>query len=118
MAMCAPEVPCGRYAALALERDGVTVKPSSLEEHTRAVVSKVALGEADAGIVYATDVLAAGGDVEGVPIESAGDDAIVAVYPIAVATTSNSRGTAAAWVDFVRSDEGADTLRRFGFLTP
>ncbi|MEX1105066.1 MAG: molybdate ABC transporter substrate-binding protein, partial [Ilumatobacteraceae bacterium] len=58
--MCAPEVPCGKYASKVFEQAGMTVTPKSLEENVKAVVTKVTLGEADAGIVYLTDVTAAG----------------------------------------------------------
>ena len=65
---CASEVPCGSYAEQIYEKAGITVTPASFEENVKAVVTKVTLGEADAGIVYATDVTAAGTDAEGVAI--------------------------------------------------
>ena len=57
----APEIPVGAYALRALDAQGIVVEPVSLEETVKAVVTKVELGEADAGIVYATDVAAAAG---------------------------------------------------------
>jgi molybdate transport system substrate-binding protein len=103
---CAPAVPCGRYTATVLDRAGVTVTPRSLEENVRGVVSKVLLGEADAGIVYRTDVLAAGNSASGVAIPD--ETNVVARYPIAVV----------AFVDFVRGPEGQRILATFGFVAP
>lgn len=114
--LCAPEVPCGRFGAAALAKAGVSAKPSSLEENVKAVVSKVTLGEADAGIVYATDVKAVGDAAEGVAIDIAGDPALEATYPIAVTKASSNPKAAAAWVEYVVSDEGRATLAEFGFL--
>lgn len=116
--VCAPEVPCGRFAAAALSRAKVTANPASLEENVKAVVSRVTLGEADAGIVYATDVRAAGDQAEGVAIDIATDPALEAVYPIAVTTASANEDAARAWTDHVLSDAGQATLARFGFLPP
>jgi len=104
-------VPAGKYAAAALGRAHVSVHPASLEQDVKAVVAKVALGEADAGIVYVTDVRAAGGKVAGVAI--AASDNVVAGYPIAAIT---ARGR--AFRDFVLSPEGQRVLRRAGFSSP
>ena len=112
--LCAPAVPCGRYAAQALQKGGVTVKPASLEADVKAVLSKVALGEADAGIVYATDVKAATG-VEGVPIPAGLN--VVADYPIAVLKDSPSAALARAFVDDVLVN-GQRPLARYGFTSP
>jgi molybdate transport system substrate-binding protein len=116
--LCAAEVPCGKFGAAALAKAGVTAKPASLEENVKAVVSKVTLGEADAGIVYVTDVQAAGDKAQGVDIDIAADPALEAVYPIAVTTSSTNRAAAQAWIDYVLSAEGQKTLGTFGFLSP
>jgi molybdate transport system substrate-binding protein len=92
----------------------VTVRPASLEENVKAVVTKVALGEADAGIAYVTDVRAASKDVDGVAIDVAGAPALQAVYP-AVVVRGADRSLARAWVSFVRSPDAQRTLARFGF---
>jgi len=109
--LCAPAVPCGAYAAQALGKAGVTVHPASQEQDVKAVVTKVALGEADAGIVYQTDVRAAGRAVAGVEIP-AGEN-VIAEYPIAVLRGAGPEAT--AFVDFVRSSEGQRILAGFGF---
>jgi molybdate transport system substrate-binding protein len=111
---CAPEVPCGTYAAQIYENAGVTVTPKSLEENVKAVVTKVTLGEADAGIVYATDVNAAGADAEGIEIPE--DINVVAEYPIAAVAESPNADGAQAFIDFVLSDQGQKILASYGFL--
>jgi len=116
--LCAPEVPCGRFGAAALEKSEVKARPASLEENVKAVVAKVTLGEADAGIVYATDVKAAGTKAEGVDIDIAADPALTAAYPISVTRQAGDEGAARGWVDFVLSERGRQTLTRFGFLAP
>ena len=116
--LCAPEVPCGKIGAAALQKAGVTAKPASLEENVKAVVSKVTLGEADAGIVYVTDVQAAGDKAQGVDIDIADDPALEAVYPIALTKAGQSNDAANAWVELVLSTDGQATLARFGFLAP
>ncbi|HYH48680.1 MAG TPA: molybdate ABC transporter substrate-binding protein [Acidimicrobiia bacterium] len=116
--LCAPEVPCGAIGAAALAQAGISAEPASLEENVRAVVSKVTLGEADAGIVYVTDVRAAGDKAQGVPIDIADDPSLEAVYRIAVTTASTNEVAARAWVDHVLSEAGQATLARYGFLAP
>ena len=71
---CADEVPCGKVALAVLEAAGITAEPASLEEDVRATLDKVVSGEADAGLVYATDAVAAGDDVEAVEIPGAEAD--------------------------------------------
>ena len=79
--LCAPAVPCGNYANQALTKAAVKVTPKSQEQDVNAVVSKVSLGEADAGIVYVTDVKSAGAKVQGVDIPD--DQNVIASYPMA-----------------------------------
>lgn len=114
--LAAPEVPAGKYAEQILERAGVTVTPVSLEVNVKGVVTKVALGEADAGIVYVTDVAAAAGEIDGIGIPDA--DNVLATYPIAVVTASDEAAAAQSFVDLVLSSEGRQILRSFGFQTP
>src|SRR3954470_135760 len=107
--LAAEGVPAGDYARQALTDAHVTVHPKSLEPNVRGVLTKVELGEADAGIVYVTDALVAGKKVAAVPL----DNAPIATYPIAAV---KSDGT--SFVDFVRSSQGQQILNRFGFLSP
>jgi molybdate transport system substrate-binding protein len=115
--LCAPEVPCGRLTETALAKAGAAVRPAAREENVKAVVSKVVLGEADAGIVYASDVRAVGDKAEGVAIDSAGDPDLEAIYPIA-AVNSGNRQAAGAWIEHVLSERGQATLHSYGFLSP
>jgi molybdate transport system substrate-binding protein len=114
--LAAPEVPAGRYAAEALGKADVTVKPVSQEDNVKAVVNKVALGEADAGIVYVTDVTAGGDKVEGVDIPE--DLNVLATYPIATVKASKAQDKAQAFMDLVLSDQGQQVLKQYGFLPP
>lgn len=112
----APEVPVGKYAAEVLDVAGVSVTARSLEEDVKAVVQKVRLGEADAGIVYVTDVRAAGNNAEGVEIPD--DVNIAAEYPITVIADAPNAEGAAAFVDLVLSAEGQELLHTYGFTEP
>lgn len=112
--LAAPEVPAGKYADEILSRAGVAVEPVSLEVTVKGVVTKVALGEADAGIVYVTDVSAAQGDIDGVTIPDGQN--VAAVYPLGAVAASAHADDAAAFVDFVLSDAGQGILADHGFL--
>jgi molybdate transport system substrate-binding protein len=114
--LAAPEVPAGKYAAEALGKAGVTVKPVSAEDNVKAVVTKVSLGEADAGIVYVTDVTAGGDKVEGVDIPEQLN--VRATYPIATVKASQARDQAQAFMDLALSAEGQQVLKEHGFLPP
>jgi molybdate transport system substrate-binding protein len=114
--LAAPEVPVGKYAQQALDRAGVAVEPVSQEDNVKAVVTKVSLGEADAGIVYATDVTAGGDEVEGVDIPE--EQNVVATYPIATVEASGNQAEAQAFMDLVLSAQGQQVLERYGFLPP
>ena len=89
--------------------------PESLEQNVKSVVTKVTLGEADAGIVYATDVTAAGADAEGVEIPA--DLNVVADYPIVTLTGGPNAEGAQAFVDFVLGPQGQQILASHGFLS-
>jgi molybdate transport system substrate-binding protein len=114
--LAAEEVPAGKYAKQILDRAGVSVRPVSREDNVKAVVTKVSLGEADAGIVYVTDVTAGGDKVEGVDIPE--EQNVVATYPIATVKASKAQDKAQAFMDLVRSDLGQQVLENHGFLPP
>jgi len=113
---CDPDVPIGRYTLEVLRNAAVTVEPDSFEEDVKAVVNKVVLGEADAGVVYATDVTAAGDDVAGVEIPP--DVNVAAAYPLAVTADAPNPTAAAAFVELVMGDRGQEILREVGFSSP
>lgn len=112
----APQVPAGRYARELLERAGVEVTPSSLERSVRAALAKVTLGEADAAIVYASDVVAAGDAVEGVGIPDA--ESVAVTYPMAVLRGATAPDPAAAFLDLAGSSRGQRILAEHGFGAP
>jgi molybdate transport system substrate-binding protein len=114
--LAAPTVPAGKYALDSLAKAGVKVTPASQELDVRSVLNKVALGEADAGIVYVTDVLSAGTRVGSVMIPE--ERQVVARYPIAVIRGAKSAELSRAFVDYLVSDEGQRLLARFGFSRP
>jgi molybdate transport system substrate-binding protein len=116
IALCAPEVPCGSAAEKVFELAGITPAPDTLEADVKAALSKVTIGEVDAALVYRTDVIAAGDDVEGIEFPEAAD--APNAYPIAVLADSGAPEVARDFVDLVRSAEGADVLSAAGFDVP
>jgi len=113
---CAPEVPIGTYTQEVFTKAGVTVTPASFEENVRGIVTKVTLGEADAGIVYTTDVTAAGDRAEGVEIPP--DLDLVAEYPMVVTKQAPNAAAGQAFVDFVIGEQGQKILASYGFTAP
>lgn len=113
--LCAAEVPCGDASQTLLANQGVVVTAASYEQNVTAVLTKVAAGEADAGLVYATDVIGQEG-VAGFAPEGA--DAVVNRYPIAALQDARNPEAAHAFVDFVLGPEGRAVLRAHGFEAP
>src|SRR5438132_7040435 len=111
--LCAPAVPCGHYPAEALKKANVTVTPASQETDVKAVLTKVAPGGADAGIVYLTDVKAAGAQLQGVDIPDSLN--VIADYPIVVLKDSQDIGLAKAFIGYIHAN-GQRTLAHYGFL--
>lgn len=114
--LCAPEVPCGNAAHTLLDAAGLTLTPASEEQNVTAVLTKVKSGEADAGLVYRTDVAAAGDEVGGIDIEGA--DKATNVYPLTALADAKNAPAAQAFVEFVLSDTGQKILADFGFGAP
>lgn len=113
--LCAAAVPCGAASTTLLANAGVTASVDSYEQNVTAVLTKVAAGEADAGLVYVTDA-ATTDEVESIAVEGAG--AVVNHYPIVALDGSANADAAAAFVAFVRGDEGRKVLASFGFGAP
>jgi len=114
--LAAPSVPAGRYALDALGKAGVALVPASQELDVRAVLNKVALGEADAGIVYVTDVTSAAGRVAGVDIPE--QHQVVARYPVATLRDSRRGSLSSLFVEFLLGPDGQRVLASFGFTRP
>ena len=112
--LCAPQVPCGAAAAQIQQVTGVSIEPVSEEGSVTDVLGKVSSGQADAGLVYVTDVEAAGGSVDGVPLEAAGQ--VENLYPIAATETGGD--LAADFVSLVTGPLGQDILASHGFGEP
>ena len=114
--MCASQVPCGAAADSVEEAAGVALSPVSEESSVTDVLGKVTSGEADAGLVYVTDVKAAGGKVKGIPIPEAATAANT--YPIATLASSRNKELAAAFIAMVTGADGRRTLSDAGFGAP
>ncbi|GAB2967739.1 molybdate ABC transporter substrate-binding protein [Saccharothrix stipae] len=116
IALCAEQVPCGAAAKRAFEAAGVTARPDTVEQDVKAVLTKVRLGEVDAGLVYRTDVRSASGQVEGLGFPEA--DRTVTDYPVAPLARARNPAGARAFVDHVRSERGRAVLAEAGFEAP
>ncbi|WP_238476288.1 molybdate ABC transporter substrate-binding protein [Agromyces mariniharenae] len=116
IALCDASVPCGAASVKLLEQEGVVAAPDTLESDVKAVLTKVSLGEVDAALVYRTDVIAAGDEVEG--IEVPGAASVVNRYPIAALAEAGDADTAADFVVFVTGDAGRAVLAEAGFGKP
>ena len=116
IALCAPAVPCGAAAERVFAAVGLRGAPDTLEQDVKAALAKVRLGEVDAALVYRTDVLAAGDEVEGIAFPEA--ERAVNDYPIAALTAAPEAEAAAAFVDHVLSERGQRVLADAGFHAP
>jgi molybdate transport system substrate-binding protein len=116
VALCQPQVPCGVAARKVFSNADLMVRPVTLEADVKATLTKVRLGEVDAGVVYVTDVRAAGQSVTGIPI--AADVNASTAYPIAALTAARNPAGAKAFVQEVLSPEGRRVLAADGFARP
>jgi molybdate transport system substrate-binding protein len=114
--VCVDTAPCGKVAAALLASTGTDAEPASLEVDVKAVLAKVTSGEADAGLVYASDAVAAGEDVQ--TFEVPGADAQVTTYPIAPLEQSEDPDLAQEFVDLVLGEAGQRVLQDAGFGAP
>lgn len=114
--VCAPQVPCGAATEQVEKATNHTLRPVSEEADVRSVLSKVTSGDADAGLVYVTDVRSAGDKLTGVDFPEA--DKAVNRYPIATLTNASQPQLAARFIELVRGPEGRKALADAGFGTP
>lgn len=112
-AVCVPEAPCGDASQRLLDLNKVDADPATEEENVKSVLTKVTLGEVDAGLVYVSDAQAAGDDVT--TVDAASSSEVVNSDPITVLTDAGDAEAAQDWVDLVLSDEGQRVLKSYGF---
>ncbi|GAB1515751.1 molybdate ABC transporter substrate-binding protein [Actinophytocola sp. KF-1] len=114
--VCAPQVPCGAATEKVEQAAGVTIRPVSEEQDVKSVLNKVQTGEADAGLVYVTDVNSAGDKVKGIAFPESED--AVNSYPITVLKDAPRADLAKEFVDLVTGDVGKAELEKVGFVVP
>ncbi|MFL6179196.1 MAG: molybdate ABC transporter substrate-binding protein, partial [Actinomycetes bacterium] len=116
VALAGPEVPAGAYALEAFKNAGISVDPVSEETDVKAVVTRVAVGGADAGVVYVTDAMAANADIEEIPIPRATN--VIATYPAVSLTDSENAELAREFVRYLVGDDAQQILSDYGFESP
>jgi molybdate transport system substrate-binding protein len=116
VALCQPQVPCGATALKVFKNAKITVKPVTLQPDVKSVLTQVELGNVDAGVVYVTDVHAAGAKVLGVPIPANVEASTE--YPIAPISKSSNSAVAQAFVAYVLSPAGQSVLTADKFAKP
>ncbi|WP_316778313.1 molybdate ABC transporter substrate-binding protein [Streptomyces sasae] len=114
--LCDKTVPCGAAAQKALDASRLKLTPASYEEDVKSALNKVVLKEADAAVVYKTDVKAAGSKVEGVEFPESAN--AINEYPIALLKNAPNPTVAKAFIALVQSAEGQQVLNEAGFLKP
>jgi molybdate transport system substrate-binding protein len=114
--VCAPQVPCGAATETLEKATGVNLSPVSEESSVTDVLGKVSSGEADAGLVYVTDVRAAGDAVDGISVDES--DQAVNTYPIASVAGGGNADAGAAFIDYVTGEGGQKVLAAAGFGEP
>ncbi|MFJ3306956.1 molybdate ABC transporter substrate-binding protein [Streptomyces sp. NPDC086549] len=114
--LCDKTVPCGAAAQKALDAGKLKLTPVSYEEDVKSALNKVVLKEADAAVVYKTDVKAAGDKVQGVEFPESAQ--AINDYPITLLKDSKNAETAKAFITLVQSAQGRQVLTGAGFLKP
>jgi molybdate transport system substrate-binding protein len=114
--VCVDSAPCGKLAVKVLDASGITAEPVSEEVDVKAVLSKVELDEADAGLVYATDAVAAGDNVTAIDVPTS--EANLSAYPIAALSDAEQPQLAQDWVELVTGPPGQQVLAEAGFGKP
>ena len=114
--LCAEDVPCGKFARTVLDEAGIVPAIDTNEVDVKALLGKIEGDDLDVGMVYHTDVVAAGDAVEGIEIPE--EENVIAVYPIAPLSDSENADVAQAFVDFIASPEALTVLEEYGFLAP
>ena len=113
LAVCVPAAPCGAATVQLFELNGLELTAATEEENVKGVLTKVTLGEVDAGVVYASDALAAGDKVQTIVTKNASE--VVNAYPIGLLAGTRNKQAAQDWIDLVLSVEGQKILASFGF---
>src|SRR5690349_3457922 len=116
VALCQSQVPCGEVAAEVFKNAGITVKPVTLQPDVKSVLTQVETNNVDAGMVYVTDVMAAGSKVKGVTIPASENASTE--YPIATIKSSKQKSEAQAFMNYVLSPAGQQVLTAAGFEKP
>lgn len=116
LVVCAPQVPCGALSQAVAEAAGITLEPVSEEHQVSDVLGKVRSGQADAGLVYATEAALAPQEVTVFEIDGA--DEMLNYYPIARASNTDHPDVADQFIEHVLSDRGQDILTAHGFAAP
>jgi molybdate transport system substrate-binding protein len=116
VALCQPQVPCGVVASEVFKNLGIKVKPVTQQPDVKSVLTQVETGNVDAGMVYVTDVMAAGSKVKGITIPAS--DNATTEYPIATISSSKHKSIAQAFVSYVLSPAGQQVLAAAGFEKP
>ncbi|WP_420180866.1 molybdate ABC transporter substrate-binding protein [Paenarthrobacter sp. TA1.8] len=114
--VCAPEVPCGSATETIQMAAGTTLTPVSEESSVSDVLGKVTSQEADAGLVYVSDVKTAGDKVKGIPFTES--DNAVNTYPVATVGATQNKDVAQAFIAAVTGAAGKKVLTDAGFGTP
>ena len=113
ISLCAAVVPCGRYGAQILSNAKVNVTPKSLEENVKGVVTKISVGEVDAGITYVTDAIAAAAQTDSVRIPD--ESNVITAYPIAIPRTVRNDLVSRVFVLFMFSPLAQNIMQVYGF---